>query len=87
LRQQPKASGDDIVLMMDAYGSFNYDDIPVGMKLQTEGDIWFQLGPEVLLKRYYAMRTKATEDLAQRMGKAAQAEALKQTVFFGAGKR
>jgi hypothetical protein len=87
LKQQPKASADDVVLMVDPYGSFNYGDVPVGMSLRTEGDIWFQLGPEVLLKRFYAMRARATEDLARRMGKAAEVEGLKQTVFFGAGKR
>ncbi|KAI9147809.1 hypothetical protein HJFPF1_12841 [Paramyrothecium foliicola] len=87
LKAQPKAAAQDIVLMVDAYGAFNYHDIPVGMNLKTEADIWFQLGPESVLKRYLAMRDRASEELAERMGKAYEAEKLKQTVFFGAGKR
>jgi hypothetical protein len=87
LHTQPKSAGEDIVLMVDAYGSFNYDDIPIGLKQKTEADIWFQLGPEVMLKRYLAMRNRANEELVERLGKAVKSEKLKQTVFFGAGKR
>nr|POE48045.1 hypothetical protein CFP56_01373 [Quercus suber] len=50
-------------------------------------DIWFQLRPEVLISRYYAINAKANSSLRQRLGSAVDMEGIKQTIIFGAGKR
>jgi hypothetical protein len=74
-------------MMIDAYGAFNYYDIPVGIDAYGQADLWFQLPPEVLLMRYHAINARANEDLEKRLGRAAKAEHLKQTVIFGSSKR
>jgi hypothetical protein len=50
-------------------------------------DIWFQLRPETLLRRYRAINDKANEDLKTFLGSAFEKESLRQTVLFGANKR
>nr|POE65345.1 hypothetical protein CFP56_72990 [Quercus suber] len=50
-------------------------------------DIWFQLRPEVLISRYYAINAKANKSLRQRLGRAVDEEGIRQTIIFGAGKR
>ncbi|USW58776.1 hypothetical protein Slin15195_G120950 [Septoria linicola] len=50
-------------------------------------DIWFQLPPEVLISRYYMINRKANQRLRTRLGNAYDAEHIRQTIIFGAGKR
>lgn len=73
--------------MVDAYGAFNYYDIPVGIDAYSQAELWFQLPLEVLLMRYNAINARANEDLERRLGRAYKAEHLKQTVVFGSSKR
>ncbi|KFA66912.1 hypothetical protein S40285_02315 [Stachybotrys chlorohalonatus IBT 40285] len=87
LDAQPASAGEDIVLMVDAYGAFNYYDIPVGIDAYSQAELWFQLPLEVLLMRYNAINARANEDLERRLGRAYKAEHLKQTVVFGSSKR
>lgn len=50
-------------------------------------DIWFQLRPDVLIKRYYEIIQAATERLASRFGMEAMAKhAIYQSVIFGPDK-
>ncbi|KAK3674042.1 hypothetical protein LTR78_006245 [Recurvomyces mirabilis] len=72
---------------MDAYGAFNLYDNPSNVQTHLEADIWFQLRAEVLLSRYYKINQEANERLRNRLGSAVEAESLKQTIIFGAGKR
>jgi hypothetical protein len=87
LDAQPASAGEDIVLMVDAYGAFNYYDIPVGIDAYSQAELWFQLPLEVLLMRYNAINARANDDLERRLGRAYKAEHLKQTVVFGSSKR
>lgn len=51
-------------------------------------DIWFQLSVSVLIERYHRINAEADAALATRLGrKAVQAEDIKQTILFAAGKR
>ncbi|EMF08487.1 uncharacterized protein SEPMUDRAFT_54233 [Sphaerulina musiva SO2202] len=50
-------------------------------------DIWFQLPPEVLVSRYHTINKKANQRLRARLGNAYDAEHIRQTIIFGAGKR
>lgn len=52
-----------------------------------EADIWWQLRPEVLIDRYYAINEAANARIRDRMGRAAGIEGIEQTIIFGAGKR
>jgi hypothetical protein len=50
-------------------------------------DIWFQLRPETLIRRYRAINDRANDDLKALLGSAFDKESLRQTVVFGANKR
>ncbi|KAF1981515.1 hypothetical protein K402DRAFT_364682 [Aulographum hederae CBS 113979] len=50
-------------------------------------DIWFQLGPDVLIERYHRINREANARLKSRLGGAYDAENIRQKVIFGAGKR
>jgi len=50
-------------------------------------DIWFQLPAEILVSRYHDINAKADDRLVKRLGSAAHAENLQQSIIFGAGKR
>lgn len=81
------SADDDIVMMMDAYGAFDYYDMPRNKEAHQQADIWFQLSAKVLLQRYYAINAAANERIEERLGRAAAIEEIKQTIIFGAGKR
>lgn len=86
LDNSPDVKGDELVLMMDAYGPCllfhgSSDECSQG------ADIWFQLRKEVFISRYHAINAAANERLRKRLGRAADVEDLKQTIVFGAGKR
>lgn len=53
--------------MMDAYGAFNNYDNPVSIQAHLEADIWFQLRPEVLVRRYHTINKQANARLVQRL--------------------
>ena len=50
-------------------------------------DIWFQLRKEVLIDRYNRINAAANKRIQKRMGRAAQAEGIRQTILFASGKR
>lgn len=86
LDNSPDVAGDELVLMMDAYGPCllfhgNSNECSQG------ADIWFQLRREVFIARYHAINAAANERIRKRLGRAADVEGLRQTIVFGAGKR
>lgn len=87
LEAVPSSQDNELVLMMDAYGAFNLYDNPGNKATHMEADIWFQLRPETLIDRYYSVNQAANRRLQKRLGRAVEAEGLKQTIIFGAGKR
>lgn len=87
LESQVPDKDDEIVVVVDAYGGFNYFDDVKGVESHIEGDAWFQLPVEVLLARYHAIVDRSNEDLAVRMGRAYEGEEIKQTILFGSSKR
>lgn len=87
MNAQDASADDDLVIMMDAYGSFNYYDNPGNKQTHLDADIWWQLRPEVLIDRYYAINDAANARIQERMGRAADIEGIEQTIIFGAGKR
>lgn len=87
LETQPESKDDDLVMVVDALGGFNYYSHPEDIDAHMEGDAWFQLPLEVLFERYHAVNRIANEDLAQEMGKAYEGENIRQTILFGASKR
>lgn len=87
LKSLDESKDDDLVLMMDAYGSFNLYNQPCNIEAHLEADIWFQLPVEVLISRYNAANAQADARLVNRLGRAVKAEGLKQAIIFGAGKR
>lgn len=87
LEDQPEEHDDDIVLLIDAYGGFNYFSDKSDVDARMDGDIWFQLPLEVLLQRYNAVTERANRDLMARMGKAYEAEQVRQSILFGASKQ
>jgi hypothetical protein len=50
-------------------------------------DIWFQLPPETLISRYFAINEAANARIARDMGDAAEIEDIKQKIIFVSGKR
>lgn len=84
---QPASADHDLVLIADASGGFDYYDDETKKDAHEEGDIWFQLLPEVLLNRYHLVNERANEAIAKAFGDAAEAEGFNQTIIFGAGKR
>lgn len=87
LDEQPETSDDHIVLVVDSYGAFNYFDEPASVDAYLQGESWFQLRPETLLRRFHAVNAQANIDLKERLGQAATKEKIQQTILFGAGKR
>lgn len=87
LEAQPEANNDNLVIIADAYGGFNYHANRKGMDTHMEGDIWFQLPLEVLIQRYHAVNQAANMDLVGSMGLAYKKEHIKQTILFGSSKR
>lgn len=73
--------------MMDAYGAFNLFEKPSTQQAHLAADIWTQLPKETLISRYYDINAAANQRLSERLGKAFEAENLRQTIVFGAGKR
>ncbi|KAL9066061.1 MAG: hypothetical protein Q9157_007262 [Trypethelium eluteriae] len=47
-------------------------------------DAWFQLPPDVLIQRYHRINEQANKRIKRSMGKAADAEGIKQTILFTA---
>ncbi|KAK3709708.1 hypothetical protein LTR37_010735 [Vermiconidia calcicola] len=87
LEAQDPSADNDLVLMMDAYGSFNLYDDARNIQAHLQADIWFQLRKETLVSRYYSINEHANRRLSQRLGKAFDSEGIEQTIIFGAGKR
>lgn len=87
LEAQPADRDEDIVIIVDAYGGFNYYEDSRGVEEHLEGDAWFQLPVEVLLARYRALMDRANEQLAVSMGRAYEGEAIRQSILFGSSKR
>lgn len=87
LEAQPADRDEDIVIIVDAYGGFNYYEDRRGVEEHLEGDAWFQLPVEVLLARYRALMDRANEQLAVSMGRAYEGEAIRQSILFGSSKR
>lgn len=87
LEDQPEEHNDDLVLLVDSYGSFNYFSDNGDVDAHMDGDVWFQLPIEVLLQRYNAVTERANKDLMTRMGKAYEAEEIRQSILFGASKQ
>lgn len=50
-------------------------------------DIWFQLPLDVMVSRYLSINAQGQERIKERMGPAADAENIRQSIIFGAGKR
>lgn len=87
LEDQPETNNDDIVLVADAYGGFNYETDHEGIEAHIEGDMWFQLPMEILLQRYNAIMVKANDDLKTSIGRAFEKQDIRQKVLFGASKQ
>jgi hypothetical protein len=87
LASQPKRSDSDLVLVVDTYGSFNYHNDSSTIDAELNGDLWFQLPPETLIRRYHAINAQAKKDMVDVLGDAVEQEGLKQSIVFGAGKR
>lgn len=87
LEAQPADKNDEIVIIVDAYGGFNYFEDRQGVKSHIEGDAWFQLPVEVMLTRYRAAIRQSNDELAARMGRAYEGEEIQQTILFGSSKR
>lgn len=73
--------------MMDAYGAFNLFEKPSTQQAHLEADIWMQLPKETLINRYYDVNAAANHRLSERLGRAFEAEGIRQRIIFGAGKR
>lgn len=87
LEDQPEYHDDQLVLLVDAYGGFNYFSEGGDVDSHMDGDVWFQLPMDVLLQRYNAVTERANKDLMTRMGEAYEAEEVRQTILFGASKQ
>ncbi|VUC23699.1 unnamed protein product [Clonostachys rosea] len=87
LENIPKSKDSDLVIIVDAYGGFNYQYNPESIESHMVGDVWFQLPLEVLVDRYRALMNRANKDLEISMGKAYRAAAVNQTILFGSSKR
>lgn len=87
LDDQPEEHDDDLVLLVDAYGGFNYYSDANDVEAHLDGDVWFQLPMEVLMQRYHAVTEKANKDLMTRMGKVYESEGIRQSILFGASKQ
>ncbi|KAK5174226.1 uncharacterized protein LTR77_001306 [Saxophila tyrrhenica] len=87
LQAQDASRDNDLVLMMDAYGSFDYYDNARNQQAHLEADIWFQLRKDTLISRYHSINAAANKRLSDRLGKAYDAEGIRQTIIFGSGKR
>jgi hypothetical protein len=87
LDAQPTSSDGQIVVVVDAYGGFNYFDNRKGVESHIEGDVWFQLPVEVMLARYRAVLDRANGELSASMGRAYEGEGIKQSILFGSSKR
>lgn len=87
LEKMPESMDHELIFMMDAYGPCeSFRPMQIGTADCTT-DIWFQLPPEVLVSRYYTINKKANQRLRARLGNAYDAEHIRQTIIFGAGKR
>ena len=87
LQAQPDSRKDDLVIVVDAYGAFNYHTDRESIDAHLDGDVWFQLPFEVLVQRYHAVNDMANRDLKERLGEAYEREGIKQTILFGATKQ
>lgn len=87
LETQPSSKDDDIVLVADAYGGFNFYNNWDDKEAHLDGDMWFQLPAEVLVARYHAVIEKANRDLSARMGNAYEKEGIRESILFAAAKR
>jgi hypothetical protein len=87
LETQPSSKDDDIVLVADAYGGFNFYNNWDDKEAHLDGDMWFQLPAEVLVARYHAVIEKANRDLSARMGNAYEKEGIRESIIFAAAKR
>ncbi|KFH45692.1 hypothetical protein ACRE_034850 [Hapsidospora chrysogenum ATCC 11550] len=87
LQAQPDSRKDDLVIVVDAYGGFNYHTDRESIDAHLDGDVWFQLPLEVLVQRYHAVNDMANRDLKERLGEAYEREGIKQTILFGATKQ
>lgn len=82
------SADDDLVMMMDAYGGSWYEYTNrANQDAHREADIWFQLRVETLIERYYAINAAENARIRERLGRAAEVEAIEQTIIFGSGKR
>lgn len=87
LEKMPESMDHELIFMMDAYGPCEpFRPMQIGTADCTT-DIWFQLPPEVLVSRYHSINKKANQRLRARLGNAYDAEHIRQTIIFGAGKR
>ncbi|CAG9941354.1 unnamed protein product [Clonostachys rosea f. rosea IK726] len=87
LENIPKSKDSDLVIIVDAYGGFNYQFNSEDIESHMVGDAWFQLPLEVLVDRYRAVMDRANKDLEISMGRAYRAAAVNQTILFGSSKR
>ncbi|KAF4126016.1 hypothetical protein GMORB2_1262 [Geosmithia morbida] len=87
LESQHSEKKDDLVVIVDAYGGFNYQNSRAGIQSHLEGDAWFQLPFEILVQRYQAVVEQANRDLAASMGDAFEAEGINQKIVFAASKQ
>ena len=87
LKAQPDSRKNDLVIVVDAYGGFNYHTDPESIDAHLDGDVWFQLPLEVLVQRYHAVNDMANRDLKERLGEAYERAGIKQTILFGANKQ
>ena len=87
LDEQPTSAAGDLVLVLDTYGAFNYFDDKAAVNGHLSGDVWFQLRPETMLRRFLAVNARADQDLAVQLGQALKTEKISQSILFGAGKR